>query len=93
MPYDPGPPADQGRRGDHARPAADDEPGAGQYRAFGADQYRADQYRADQYRPDQYRADQYGADQYGADPYRAGPDEPGEPDGTQYGPAQNGSRP
>jgi hypothetical protein len=40
--------------------------------------------------------EQFGADQYrvfGADQYRAGPDEPGEPDGTQYGPAQNGSRP
>jgi hypothetical protein len=40
--------------------------------------------------------EQFGADQYrvfGADQYRPGPDEPGEPDGTQYGPAQNGSRP
>jgi hypothetical protein len=36
--------------------------------------------------PDQYRA-------FGAGQHRAGPAAPGEPDGTHYGPAQNGSRP
>jgi hypothetical protein len=79
MPYDPGQPADQGRRGNHARPAAGPEPAW-------PDQDLSPQRGDEQFGADQYRV-------FGADQYRAGPDEPGEPDGTQYGPAQNGSRP
>jgi hypothetical protein len=85
LPYDPGPPADQdqpgdqGRRGQHARPAASPEPAWPDRDLF-------PQLGDDPLGSGQYRA-------FDADPYRAGPANPGEPDGTQYGPAQNGSRP
>jgi hypothetical protein len=83
--------------------AGEDQPRTGQFRSdphgsdpHGSDPHGSDPLGSEQFDPGPFDADQFGADQYrvfGADQYRAGPEEPGDPDGTQYGPAQNGSRP
>jgi hypothetical protein len=83
-PYDPSPPYDPG-------PSADPGPASSRppWELPGGPEEEGP-------RTEQFGAGQPGTGQHrvpGADRYRDSPAEPGDPDGTQYGPAQNGSRP